>query len=60
MRDLGLKQSDNINLIIPLTVITLSGFYCSNIYRVVNVEVEIHTMKGELDRIMITKWRPNL
>ena len=27
--DLGLEQSDHINRMITLTVITLSGFYCT-------------------------------
>jgi hypothetical protein len=36
--DLGLGQSDHINRMITLTVITLSGFYCNKIFCILNYE----------------------
>ena len=38
MSDSGLGQTDNINRMITLTVITLSGFYCTKHFVKVNVK----------------------
>ncbi len=66
----GLFQSDNINQMITLTVITLSGFYCTSIImkmsRVEKIMVIEPNMTGNMEendediRIVleyIQKWR---